>query len=143
MDTLTTEAAARGSVANVQPLSVTFSPDESLLTFLYPDESGQRQIYCVNVGDEDSDLKPRQLVKVSSSAVCSLFSLLYSAPKRKDLTCKSSALRAISPHFFYQLSHHSTLPPFASFFSVVFLSSSTHRSSAWKSNCVANVCVSL
>jgi dipeptidyl-peptidase-4 len=51
---LTTEDSVKGAPANISPLAVQFSPDGKMLTYLFPDSNGFRQI-CALAVDQMKD----------------------------------------------------------------------------------------
>ncbi|KAJ1379754.1 hypothetical protein B484DRAFT_412276, partial [Ochromonadaceae sp. CCMP2298] len=46
------EDISSGAPGYMPPLSVEFSPDGELLTYLYPDETGKRKVFAVDLGEE-------------------------------------------------------------------------------------------
>lgn len=69
--TISFENAALGPIGFGQPLSVQFSPDGDMITYLYPDSQGNRQVFAYPISLDSSssslsssgdDLSPRELV---------------------------------------------------------------------------------
>jgi len=59
---LSAQDIAQGPVGFTQPLSVQFSPDGSLVSYLYPDSQGNRQVFACRVDSATYSSTPFELV---------------------------------------------------------------------------------
>lgn len=63
--TFESEDVAMGPPGFVSPLSVSFSPNGSLLTYLYPDETGSRKVFGIDLANSKT---PHQLINNADSS---------------------------------------------------------------------------